>query len=215
VRERSKRRVTIVGGGVAALEALLALRSLAAGLATVEMVADTSTFTYRPLAVAEPFGLGTARQLDLTSILREQGAALHVAGVETVEPEGHRIITWDGRSLEYDLLLIAVGARATTAIPGSIYIQGPAYTSRFRTVLRELDERRISRVAFAVPAGASWPLPLYELALLTAAHVAEQGLGAPRSGSSWSHMSRSRSSCSDQPPPPLCESCWRPARSGS
>ena len=74
------------------------------------------------------------------------------------------------------MLLVAVGARATTAIPGSVSIKGPAYTSRFRTVLRELDERQITRVAFAVPAGASWPLPLYELALLTAAHVAERGL---------------------------------------
>jgi len=57
-----------------------------------------------------------------------------------------------------------------------VTIQGPGYTSRFRTVLRELDEHRIRRVTFAVPPGASWPLPLYELALMTAAHVAERGL---------------------------------------
>ena len=37
----AKRRVTIVGGGVAALEALLALRSLTGDLASVELVADT------------------------------------------------------------------------------------------------------------------------------------------------------------------------------
>ena len=172
----AKRRVTIVGGGVAALEALLALRSLAGDLASVELVADTPQFSYRPLAVAEPFGLGSCHRFDLTGIAREQGATLHVAGVGAVEPEERRIVTWDGRSFTYDLLLVAVGARATTAIPGSVSIKGPAYTSRFRTVLRELDKRQITRVAFAVPAGASWPLPLYELALLTAAHVAERGL---------------------------------------
>ena len=61
-------------------------------------------------------------------------------------------------------------------MPGSVTVRGPGYTSRFRTVLRELSERRIRRVAFAVPAGASWPLPLYELALMTAAHAAERGL---------------------------------------
>jgi sulfide:quinone oxidoreductase len=55
-------------------------------------------------------------------------------------------------------------------------VRGPGYTSRFRTVLRELSERRIRRVAFAVPAGASWPLPLYELALMTGAHAQERGL---------------------------------------
>ena len=88
----------------------------------------------------------------------------------------HRVVTWDGRELPFDVLLVAVGARATTSIPGSVMIQGPGYTGRFRTVLRDLDERRVHNVAFAVPPGASWPLPLYELALMTATHVAEHGL---------------------------------------
>ena len=171
-----KRRVTIVGGGVAALEALLALRSLAGDARSSCGRTPTAEFTYRPLAVAEPFGLGSRQRCRPDGIARDQGATLHVAGVDAVEPEVHRIVTWDGRSFTYDLLLVAVGARATTAIPGSVSIKGPRYTSRFRTVLRELDKRQITRVAFAVPAGASWPLPLYELALLTAAHVAERGL---------------------------------------
>jgi sulfide:quinone oxidoreductase len=172
----SSRSLTIVGGGVAALEALLALRTLEADLATVDMVAATPDFSYRPLAVAEPFDLGTAHRFDLTRIAREQGASLHVAGVQSVEHELRSLVTWDGRQFEYDLLLLAVGARPTVAIPGSVTIEGPAYTGRFRTVLRELDKHRVTKVAFAVPAGASWPLPLYELALLTAAHVAERGL---------------------------------------
>jgi sulfide:quinone oxidoreductase len=56
-----------------------------------------------------------------------------------------------------------------------VTIQGPGYTSRFRTVLRELEEGDVGHVAFAVPAGESWPLPLYELALMTAARLAERG----------------------------------------
>jgi sulfide:quinone oxidoreductase len=61
-------------------------------------------------------------------------------------------------------------------VPGSITIKGPGYTSRFRTVLRELEHRAIKRVAFAVPPGTSWPLPLYELALMTAGEVTKRGL---------------------------------------
>ena len=53
---------------------------------------------------------------------------------------------------------------------------GPGYTGRFRTVLASSSARQIRRVVFAVPGGTSWPLPLYELALMTAAHVAELGL---------------------------------------
>ena len=137
---------------------------------------DTAEFTYKPLAVAEPFGVGTAQRFDLTRIARDQSAMLHIAGLAGVDPDERRVTTWDGRKFEYDTLLVAVGARAVTAVPGSVSLKGPAYTSRFRTVLRQLDKRKVKRVAFAVPAGASWPLPLYELALLTSAHVAERRL---------------------------------------
>jgi sulfide:quinone oxidoreductase len=92
-----------------------------------------------------------------------------MAGIDSVEPENQRVHTWDGRALPYDLLLIAIGARPIVSIPGSVTITGPGYTGRFRSVLRELAERRIRRTAFAVPSATSWPLPLYELALMTAA----------------------------------------------
>jgi sulfide:quinone oxidoreductase len=169
-------RVTIVGGGVAALEALLALRAIAEERVEIELVAPEPEFVYRPLAVAEPFGIGEAHRYDLVRIVQDQGAVLHLAGVQAVAPENGRLVTWDGRSLDYEVLVLALGARGGVSIPGSVSIQGPGYTSRFRTVLRELEERRIRRVAFAAPAGASWPLPLYELALLTATRVREHGL---------------------------------------
>jgi sulfide:quinone oxidoreductase len=166
----------IAGGGVAALEALMALHELAGDRINLQLVTPTPEFAYRPLAVAEPFGLGEARRYDVVRMAADHRAAVHIAGINGVDTAAHHVVTWDGRELPYDLLLVAVGARATTSIPGSVTIQGPGFTGRFRTVLRELDERRIRHVAFAVPPGASWPLPLYELALMTATHVAERGL---------------------------------------
>jgi sulfide:quinone oxidoreductase len=169
-------KVTIVGGGVAALEALIALRHLAEERVALELITPRAEWAYRPLAVAEPFGLGEAKTYDLVQIARDHGAALHLAGVQSVDTGARRLTTWDGRELSYETLLIAVGTQPTVAVPGSISLKGPGYTGRFRSVLRELDQRRIRRVAFAVPAGASWPLPLYELALMTAAHAKERGL---------------------------------------
>jgi sulfide:quinone oxidoreductase len=169
-------RVTIVGGGVAALEALLALRALAQDRVEIELVAPSPEFAYRPLAVAEPFGLGEVRRYDLVQLAKEQGAALHLAGVEGVDPDAGTVRTWDGRRLDYDRLLIASGARMEVSLPGSVSVRGPGYTNRFRTLLRDLEGRRVHRIAFAVSPGASWPLPLYELALLTAAHVAKHEL---------------------------------------
>ena len=172
----SRTKVLIVGGGVAALEALIALRNLAEERVSIELVTPKADFAYRPLAVAEPFGLGEVKRYDIVEIARAHGAALHLAGVQSVDTATHEIATWDGRRLDYDVLLVAVGAQPESSIPGSITIKGPGYTSRFRTVLRELEHRAIKRVAFAVPPGASWPLPLYELALMTAAEVAKRGL---------------------------------------
>jgi sulfide:quinone oxidoreductase len=173
---RARTQVTIVGGGVAALEAMIALRRIAEERVAIELITPTPEWAYRPLAVAEPFGLGEAGRYDLVRIARDHGAAMHLAGVQAVRPEAHQLLTWDGRTLGYELLLLAIGARPTTSIQGTVTVQGPGYTSRFRTLLRQLEKRRIHRVAFAVPAGASWPLPLYELALMTAAHVAKRGL---------------------------------------
>jgi len=50
--------VLIVGGGVAALETLIALRDLAGDRVTVTLVAPETNFTYRPMTVAQPFHLG-------------------------------------------------------------------------------------------------------------------------------------------------------------
>jgi hypothetical protein len=173
----ARRKVTIVGGGVAALEALLALRDIAEERLELELVTPSSEFVYRPLAVAEPFGVGEAYRYDLVKIAREHSAALHLAGVQAVAPDDKRLVTWDGRTLDYDLLLLAVGAQFTVSIPGSVSLNGPGYTGRFRSVLRDLEERRLRRLAFAVPFGTSWPLPLYELALMTAGRAREKGLG--------------------------------------
>ena len=45
------------------------------------------------------------------------------------------------------------------------------------SVIADLDHGAISSIAFVAPAALSWTLPLYELALLTAARVAERGRG--------------------------------------
>jgi sulfide:quinone oxidoreductase len=54
--------IVIAGGGVAGLEALLGLRAVAGDRVHVTLVAPDPDFTYRPLAVAEPFALGHAHR---------------------------------------------------------------------------------------------------------------------------------------------------------
>ena len=158
----------------------MALRELAEERVSLELVTPTPEFAYRPLAVAEPFGLGNVRRYDVVRMAADHGAGVHIGSVKSVDTETRQILTWEGRGLPYDLALIAIGARAATSIPGSVTLQGPGYTGRFRALLRDLEELRVRHVAFAVPPGSSWPLPLYELALMTATHAAERGLGEIR-----------------------------------
>jgi sulfide:quinone oxidoreductase len=75
---------------------------------------------------------------------------------------------------EYDVLLIAVGARSREALRGALTFRGQADVGLFRGLLADLDAGLVAQVIFALPGGVSWPLPLYELALLTADHLARQ-----------------------------------------
>jgi sulfide:quinone oxidoreductase len=175
-RGAKRRRVAICGGGVAAIEALLGLRALLGLAPDVDLVAPNRRFVYEPLAVAEPFGLARTRLFDLAAVAEEYGARLHVASLEAVEPDKGRIALSSGAKLFYDSLIVAVGARRCTWLPGALHFAGADDVSSFRELLGQLERGDLSRVAFAAPAGISWTLPTYELALLTASWVADRHL---------------------------------------
>jgi sulfide:quinone oxidoreductase len=169
-------RVLIAGGGVAAIEALLALRELAGDRVALTMMAPDPKFRYRPLSVTEPFGLGVARDIDLLEIALEHGATFLEDRLAAVDVNARRIATAGGRTLDYDVLLVAIGARGIEAVPGALTFRDSADRGALRELLRQLEHGRFRRLAFAVPGGVSWPLGLYELALLCAARVRELAL---------------------------------------
>ena len=164
-------RVLIAGGGVAALEALLTLRELAGDRVSIRLLSPNADFTYRPLAVGEPFGLGRARRYDLRRICEQHGAELTPEALASVDADGHRVRTVHGSDLDYDVLLLAVGGEVRPALRGAVTVAGPGYTARFRTLLERLEGHRLQRLTFAAPTRVAWPLPLYELALMTAARL--------------------------------------------
>jgi sulfide:quinone oxidoreductase len=169
-------RVAICGGGVAAIEALLGLRALLGFSPHVDLIAPNRRFVYQPLAVAEPFGLAQTRLFDVAAVAAEHGAQLHVASLEAVEPDKGRILLSGGATLSYDSLIVAVGATRCAWLPGALPFTGAADVSSFCELLAQLERGDLSRVAFTAPAGVSWTLPAYELALLTASWVAERHL---------------------------------------
>lgn len=166
-------RVLIAGGGVAALEAALALRALAEDRVSVELLAPEPLFWYRPLAVAEPFDLGEVRRFELPELAAGAGATFSPGALTGVDAGSRQAQTSTGSSIHYDVLLVACGAVPTPAVPGALTFRGPADTDKIRALLEEIVGGHVARVAFVVPWGAVWSLPIYELALMTAAYLAE------------------------------------------
>ena len=116
--------VVIAGGGVAGLEALLALRALAEELVDVELVSPTDEFVYRPMLVAEPFGAADALRIELERVARDAGARHTKDALVSVDPGARTINTASGKSLGYDALLIALGANPVEAVPGALTFSG-------------------------------------------------------------------------------------------
>jgi len=166
-------RVVIAGGGVAGIETALALRALAPDMVSVELVSPEPEFVYRPLAVSEPFGHGLAHKVDLRAIVAEAGAELRIAGLTGVDDESSLARLDDGTSLEFDALVIATGTRLVSSVPGALTFAGTREVDAYRHMLDEIDAGDVASVAFAVPHGVTWPLPLYELALMTARRPAK------------------------------------------
>ena len=167
--EHDQYSVLIAGGGVAALEAALTLRELGEGRVRVELLAPEPSFWYRPVAVAEPFGLGEVRHFDLGRLADAVGARLTLGSLEGVDVDRREARSSAGATIPYDALLIACGAVPKQSVPGALTFRGPADTDGMRELLDEIEKGEVTRVAFAVPWGATWALPAYELALMTAA----------------------------------------------
>jgi sulfide:quinone oxidoreductase len=167
-------RVLIAGGGVAALEGLLALRALAGAAVEVDLLAPERKFVYSPSSVTEPFGSGKPHSYDLAGIAADQGARLVRDSLASVDPERRFVKTSAGAEIEYGALLLAIGARRTEALPGALTFRGSADSGAMGALLARFEAGSMHRLAFVVPSAVRWPLALYELALLTAAHLAAQ-----------------------------------------
>jgi sulfide:quinone oxidoreductase len=169
-------RVLIAGGGVAGLETLLALRALAGDRIDITLVAPELRFINRSMAVDQPFRTQRVRGVRLEDVAAEHGVRWHRGALDRVERERRIVVTKAGHELAYDLLVLALGARSDREWHAEDVLtfhdgrDAPAY----RLLLHQLREGRVDKLAFVKPAGLSSPLPLYDLALMTAAAAAHR-----------------------------------------
>ena len=186
VRERGPARngggartsVLIAGSGVAALETVLALRALAGSRVSISLLSPAAELLYRPVTVAEAFGRGEARSFRIDEILADQDVDHRHDSLARVNPDTRTVLTGTGDELPYDKLVIATGARAHATLSGALTFGGRDDVPALRTLLDELVSGPARSVVFALRNPHAWALPLYELALMTAAHLREHGCAA-------------------------------------
>jgi sulfide:quinone oxidoreductase len=169
----SGNRVLIAGGGIAGLEALLALRDLAGDRAEITLAAPDPSFLYKPWIVEEPFSDQPAEEHELAPIVEELGGRFVQQPLAGVDPAAHRVELGDGSTLDYDYLVVCVGAKSHAAFSRAITFRAGGERLSVESLLRSGGEGQ-TRVAFVVPPRMTWPLPIYELALMTR-RVADAG----------------------------------------
>lgn len=163
-----KLRVMIAGGGVAALETALALRHLAPERTAATVIAPNEEFVYRPMTVREPFAYPAARRYPLAQIVRDANGELLADELTWVDHDRHTLHTRTERALEYDVLVLATGARACPRYKHAITIDDRHLDETMHGLIQDIESGYIDSVAFLAPGRMAWPLPLYELALMTA-----------------------------------------------
>jgi sulfide:quinone oxidoreductase len=168
-------RIVIAGGGIAGLEALVALRAHLGRDAQIDLLEANTELVERQRAVTEPFDAVGPRRVDLTRVADDHDAHLRPDRLASVDTGERSLRTARGDTFAYDALLVAVGARPDIAIPGALTFSGPRDVVAYRRLLDDIDAGRVARVAFALPTAVTWALPLYELALMTAEHLRATG----------------------------------------
>src|SRR5580704_10494880 len=176
VSHNGRLRVVIVGGGVAALETALALADLAPGRTDVTVIAPNIEFVYRPMVVREPFAYGAAHRYPLAPIVHDAGATLLTDKLAWVDRVTRTIHTEAGESLEYDALMLALGASITKRYPHALTIDDRDLNETMHGLIQDIEDGNVHKLAFVAPGRIAWPLPLYELALMTAGRAYDAGV---------------------------------------
>jgi sulfide:quinone oxidoreductase len=169
-------RVLIAGGGVAGLEAVLALRELAGERIATTMLAPQDEFVYRPMRVREPFAYSAARHYPLDEIARDTGITWKRDAFKWLDPGDQVVHTEQGDVLEYDALLLALGGVAHVRFKHALTIDDRLLDQQLHGLIQDVEGGYVSKLAFISPSPMPWPLPLYELALMTARRAQDAGI---------------------------------------
>jgi sulfide:quinone oxidoreductase len=160
--------VIIAGAGPAAIEAALALSRIAGGRVRTTILTPDAAHLHLPMTVLSPFAACGSARRPLATLASIAGADIRSGTLGSVDVTGRTLYTGEGQALRYDALLVAVGGQRRSPYPRALAFGPRGSDERMHGLIQDLEGGYVRRVAFVVAPGVSWPLPLYELALMTA-----------------------------------------------
>ena len=134
----------------------------------MELIAPNDDLVYRPMAVREPFAFGPPHRYPLRQIARDCDADWTQDSLSWVDPDAQVVHTESRRRVEYDALLVAVGARQVEPYEHAGTFHDADADAAYHGIVQDVEGGYFRSIAFIQPVGPVWPLPLYELALMTA-----------------------------------------------
>jgi sulfide:quinone oxidoreductase len=160
--------VCVVGAGTAGLEGLLSARERLGPDVELKLIAPEREFRYRPMSRDSLFRSAPEGGLAIADLVAHVGATWIADRAAAVREDESCVVTRDGDMVDFDLLLLAAGARRDRTLDqGYLWQRGgdPAFLDQ---IISELRAGKVHSVAVTVPRGARWPIPAYELALVLA-----------------------------------------------
>jgi sulfide:quinone oxidoreductase len=114
--------IVVIGAGLSGMSAAYELREILGKGHRITVVGDGERFSFTPSNPWVAVGWRKPDEITLLAgdFLSKKGIDFRADGAAKIDAEGHRIVTGDGTSLEYDYLLICTGPKlAFDEVPGS------------------------------------------------------------------------------------------------
>jgi sulfide:quinone oxidoreductase len=127
------------------------------------------------MRVREPFAYSEADRYSLEDITRDLGVELKQDAFKWLAPTERRVHTEGGEAIAYDALLLALGAVLRPRFKHALTIDDRRLDEQLHGLIQDVENGYVSKLAFIAPTPMPWPLPLYELALMTARRAYDMG----------------------------------------
>ncbi|MFZ0831995.1 MAG: FAD-dependent oxidoreductase [Mycobacterium sp.] len=176
VGDMQRLNVVVCGGGFAAAEGLLRLHRLTGERVAVTLITPNEHLNYRPRTVMTPFTGSPVARYPIRDLAAATSARWVRDRLASVDLRSRTLYTANGQSLNYDAALLALGAQERKPNPHVALFTDRTGGQTYRGIVEQIDTGAITSLTLIEPSGPSWPVPLYELALLTAKHAHDRGL---------------------------------------